>query len=72
MPQQGGGPRQAKSHSLELKRPDREQGKEKLLFVLRKFLFLKRAHGLNHKTNNANIYGAKLSNPIPKKVSHWF
>ena len=49
----------------------REQGKTELLFVLRKFFFLKRAHGLNHKTNNMNIYRAKLSNPIPKKFSHW-
>jgi len=70
MPQQGQGPRRAESYSLELERPDREQGKRELLFVSKKFLLLKRAHRLNCKTKNMNIYRAKLSNPIHKKVSY--
>lgn len=71
MPQRDKGPGEHRDYSPELRRADTEQGKRELLFVLTKFLFLKRAHGLNHKTNNMNIYGAKLSNLMPKKVFRW-
>lgn len=45
----------------ELRRPERA-GKRGGSCVLRKFFFLKRAHGLNHK--GSNISEAKLSNSI--------
>lgn len=48
-----------------------KQSRDKRELLFKKVLVFKEDHGVNHKASSMNIYGAKLSTPIPHEIFHW-